>query len=232
MKLSRRTFIKAGAGFCVAPMAFLSNPLPSSKVVDIKYDPLPAMREFHRSNAPFRRITGTLRTGKTTAAIWEIAYFLPMYLHEQLGIEKTRWGIIRNDWQGLMATRDTFLAWFPPAGSGDYRSELRIDRNEYRLLYNDGTEVEVLFLVRNTRKGVSQLINLELTGCLLEQSNEITERVKQYAKCRIGRFPRMYYENGGNGFYIETMYKPEGINFSTLEQNNETGYWEDQCSRS
>ena len=68
------------------------------------YNPLPTLQLFHQSNADMRAMVGPVGSGKTSAAAWEIFYYLPFFLAQKYQIMKTRWGIIRNTYRELMDT--------------------------------------------------------------------------------------------------------------------------------
>lgn len=62
----------------------------------LNYNILPTIGRFHESSAQIRAIVGSVGSGKTTGATWEVCRFLPEFLYETWGITHTKWAIIRN----------------------------------------------------------------------------------------------------------------------------------------
>jgi len=147
------------------------------------YTPLPTLNLFHRSNAQIRCIVGPVGSGKTSAAAWEICYYLPDILFREFGITKTRWVVVRNTYIELKdTTQRTLFEWFP-------WGEHRVQPNEYTLVYPD-YEVEILFRSCDRPGDMKKFKSLEITGYWIDESIEVDEGIKRMLKNRIGRFPR------------------------------------------
>jgi len=151
----------------------------------ITYRPLPTLAAFHRHPGKIRCIVGPVGSGKTTAAAWELCYYLPMLLASQHGLKKSRWLILRNTYPELIdTTQKTVFDWF---SWGEYR----VQRKDYILKYpKEGIEVEILFRSCDNPKDVRHFKSLELTGYWLDESIEVGSDVKLMLKNRIGRYPK------------------------------------------
>ncbi len=153
--------------------------------VEREYHALPTLKMFHESPADIRCLVGPVGSGKTTAASWELCYYLPWELLREHDIKKTRWAIIRNTFPELRdTTQRTVFDWFP-------WGHHKVQANEYRLQYPDrGPEIEILFRSCDRPEQIKQFKSLELTGYWIDESIEVARAVKQMLKNRIGRYPR------------------------------------------
>lgn len=165
----------------------------------ITYRPLPTLKMFHDSTAKIRCIVGPVGSGKTTAAAWEVCYYVPMQMFAKYGIKKTRWLILRNTYPELIdTTQKTVFEWF---SWGDYK----VQRKDYILKYKNGVEVEILFRSCDNPKDVRHFKSLELTGYWIDESIEVGDDVKMMLKNRIGRYPA----KSPKRFGIETTNPPD-----------------------
>ena len=64
--------------------------------LEVAYRALPTLKRFHQSGAQFRCCIGPVGSGKTTAAAWEICYYLPDFMLDTYKIKRTKWVIVRN----------------------------------------------------------------------------------------------------------------------------------------
>ena len=151
---------------------------------DIKeYHPIPTLKLFHESPAEIRACVGPVGSGKTTAAAWELCYYLPWMLWEQYGFKHTKWVIVRNTCPELRdTTQRTLFEWF------DWGHH-EIQRNNYMLNYPDGPQLEILFRSCDRPLQVKQFKSLEVTGYWIDESIEVPGAVKRMLKTRIGRHP-------------------------------------------
>jgi len=165
------------------------------------YKPIPTLQAFHESGAQMRAIVGPVGSGKTTAAAWELCYYLPFFLLEQYGIKKTRWVVVRNTLRELIdTTQRTVFDWFD---WGTYKAQPQFT---YLLKYpTEGVEVELLFRSCDIDKHIRQFKSLELTGYWIDESIETKQSVTKMLKNRIGRYPRKCPVRFG----IETTNPPE-----------------------
>jgi len=151
----------------------------------ISYHPLPTLRRFHESPADLRCIVGPVGSGKTTAAAWEVFYYLPFQLAQDYGIKQTRWVILRNSYRELAdTTQKTVLEWF---SWGDFRAgdqRLTLKYPEY------GIEIEALFRSCDSPEDIKKFKSLELTGYWIDESSEVKNQIKLMLKNRIGRYPQ------------------------------------------
>lgn len=173
--------------------------MPTTFDID-KYDPLPTLKLFHESNADMRAMVGPVGSGKTSAASWEIFYYLPFHLAERYSIKKTRWAIIRNTYRELMdTTQKTIFEWFP---WGDHKKGDQI----YILKYpKHDIEIEALFRSCDRPQDLKKFKSLEITGYWIDESIEVSEEIKRMLKNRIGRYPRKSSVRYG----IETTNPPD-----------------------
>lgn len=185
----------------------MAEPALNQNQEDIEYIPLPTLKLFHDHPGQIRCIVGPVGSGKTTAASWEICYYLPYFLYEQYGFKKTRWLILRNTYPELIdTTQKTVLEWF---SFGDYK----VQRKELHLKYPNGIEVEILFRSCDNPKDVRHFKSLELTGYWIDESIEVKDDIKLMLKNRIGRYPKKCPVRFG----IETTNPPDV---------EDTTYWE------
>ncbi len=165
----------------------------------IQYRALPTIKLFHNDTADIRAIVGPVGSGKTAAVSWEICYFLPWHMLKHYGVKKTRWAIIRNTHPELRdTTQKTLFEWFD---IGHHK----VQANEYRIIYPDGPDVEILFRSCDRPDQIKQFKSLELTGYWIDESIEVASEVKRMLKNRIGRYPR----KSPRRFGIETTNPPD-----------------------
>lgn len=174
--------------------------IPQLKDERPEYRALPTLKMFHESPADIRCCVGPVGSGKTTAAAWEICYYLPMFLKEKHGLSSTRWAVVRNTYPELRdTTMRTVFDWF------DWGNH-RVQDNIYLLDYgNLGVEVEILFRSCDNPKDVAKFKSLEITGYWIDESIEVAEEVKRMLKNRIGRYPAKCPRRFG----IETTNPPD-----------------------
>ena len=167
---------------------------------ELVYNPSPTIKKFHASGAQIRAIIGPVGSGKTSAAAWEIFYYVPMFLWERYEIKRTRWVIIRNTYRELAdTTRKTVFEWFP---FGNYLSK----DDTFVVEYPDkGITAEALFRSCDRPEHIKKFKSLEITGYWIDESIEIDMEIKKMLKQRIGRFP----PRSPVRFGIETTNPPE-----------------------
>ncbi|MCU0521332.1 MAG: phage terminase large subunit [Anaerolineae bacterium] len=175
---------------------------PQVEQEQIRYDPLPTLQDFHNSSEMVRCIVGPVGSGKTTAAAWEIAYFLPEFLFREYGIKRTRWIVVRNTYVELRdSTLRTMQYWFPGAFEAPYWSESKMTAR----VVKEDWEAEILFRSCDRPDHIKKLKSLEITGYWIDESIEVPEEIKNMLKNRIGRFPPKSPEKYG----IETTNPPD-----------------------
>jgi len=158
-------------------------------VTELDYEAIPTLEAFHKSTAPFKCVVGPVGSGKTSAAAWEICYYIPYYLAKKYGITKTRWVVVRNSYRELTDTTErTLLEWFP---HGEYK---KADK-EYFIRGGDEDEnlhweVEILFRSCDSAQDMKKFKSLDLTGYWIDESIEVADEIKRMLKNRIGRFPK------------------------------------------
>ena len=144
------------------------------------YKAIPTLAKFHSCEAPMRCIVGPVGSGKTTAASWELCYYLPKHVFNTYGIKKTRWVVLRNTYPELIdTTQKTLFYWFD---WGKYQKQAKV----YTLEYQD-FELEILFRSCDNPDDVAKFKSLELTGYWIDESIEVGQNVKLMLKNRIGR---------------------------------------------
>lgn len=148
-----------------------------------KLDDAPTLKSFLEHPGQIRCVVGPVGSGKTSAATWEVCYYLPEFLFQTHGIKKTRWVIVRNTYIELQdTTQQTIFEWFP------WGRELKQQR-KYRLSYPDGYQVELLFRSCDNPDDVKKFKSLEVTGYWIDESIEVAEEIKLMLRNRIGRYP-------------------------------------------
>ena len=154
----------------------------------IVYNPLPTMKLFHQDNTQIRCLIGSLGSGKTTAACWEVGYYKPRYLRKAYGIDKTKWVVVRNSYRELLDTTfDEFKKWFP---FGEWTASTMT----YVLNYpptKDCREFQVEIILRSCDRPehMKKFKSMNLTGYWIDESIEVNEEIKKMIKGRLGRFP-------------------------------------------
>lgn len=153
--------------------------------LETNYSPIPTLQAFHECSADIRCIVGPVGSGKTSAATWEIFYYVPFHVLETYGIKKTRWAIIRNSYRELAdTTQKTVLEWFP-------WGTLKRGEQIFTLRYPEhGIEIEALFRSCDRPDDLKKFKSLEITGYWIDESIEVAEEIKLMLKNRIKRFPR------------------------------------------
>ena len=148
-----------------------------------EYRPIETLELFHQTLAPFRCVVGPVGSGKTSAAAWEICYYLPSFLYQEYGITKTRWVVVRNTYRELVdTTQRTIFEWFPFGHHKIKDEQYDIDFGSF--------QVELLFRACDRPDHIKKFKSLDLTGYLIDESIEIAEQIKNMLKNRIGRYPK------------------------------------------
>lgn len=147
----------------------------------------PTIRAFHQSQVFVRVLLGPIGSGKTTAAIVELAIRAAQQKPAPDGVRRTRFALIRNTAPELTSTTiKSFRAWFPD-GVGKWNMESPITFSMRR----GDVEAEFLFLALDRDEDVRKLLSLELTGAYLNEAREIPKSVLDAVTGRVGRFPPM-----------------------------------------
>lgn len=148
-----------------------------------EYVSLPTLRRFHESPGQIRCIVGPVGSGKTSAAAWEVCYYLPKFLFQEYGFKKTRGVVVRNTYSELMDTTFvTIQEWFP---FGTHAKQ----RNIYTIPYDEGFAVELMLRACDRAADKKKFKSLELTWYWIDESIEVDEEIKRMLKGRIGRYP-------------------------------------------
>lgn len=166
------------------------------------YKLLPTIQRFHESSATIRCIVGPVGSGKTTAAAFEVCWYIPRQLFDRYGIRQTRWVIVRNTYSELRdTTQRTVFDWFPHG-----REQKQANIYTIQWPYKGATlEVELLFRSCDRPDDVKKFKSLEITGYWVDESIEVADEIKRMLKNRIGRFPAKSPKKYG----IETTNPPE-----------------------
>lgn len=176
----------------------MSKPLPYDVEEEMTYNLIPTIEKFHNCGAQKRCIVGPVGSGKTTAACWEVCYFLPKHMYEVHGVKKTIFVVVRNT---SIELRDTTLRslqeWFPFA-------EYKVQAMILTITWPD-FEVELMLRACDNAKHVRQFKSLQVTGYWIDESIEVAEDTKRMLKTRIGRFPK----RSPAKFGIETTNPPD-----------------------
>jgi hypothetical protein len=135
---------------------------------------------------------GAVGSGKTTAAVIEVGYFLPRHIALTYNITKTRWCVVRKTVERLMDTDQyEFTQWYP---DHEWHAQKKI-----MVLHHPRTEkcpaleVEVYFRSCDNPQDVDKFRSLNFTGMWLDESIEITEQSSRgLLMTRIGRYPNRW----------------------------------------
>lgn len=154
--------------------------------LNIRYNTLPTGVRFHNSNARIRSMIGPVGSGKTTAAAWDMCWFLPWFCYNEFQLPHTKWCVVRNTYKELMDTTQATIRddWF---SYGEYYGK----REMYSIQHKNGPGLDILFRACDQKKHVRQFKSLEITGYWIDESIEVGNEVKLMLRNRIGRYPRM-----------------------------------------
>lgn len=157
--------------------------------VTISYTALPTMKLFHQDDTQIRCLIGSLGSGKTTAAAWEVCYYKPRHLRKTYGIETTRWVVVRNSYRELLDTTfDEMRRWFP---NGEWTASTMTYILRYPRTRQCGAfTVEILLRSCDRPEHMKKFKSMNLTGYWIDESIEVNEDIKKMIKGRLGRFPR------------------------------------------
>jgi hypothetical protein len=204
--------------------------------VNMEYSACETIERFHACEADWRSVVGPRGSGKSTAAVWEVCFFLPQMLYTKYGIKKTRWIVTRNTYSRLMdSTLITLFEWFGPPNFGKfYKQEKRYVINAFKPL-----EIEILFRACDRPEDVDKFRGAEITGYWADESCEIHQDIKNMLKSSCGRYPPAKDwprdENGNSivrRFGIETTNPPDiesrdYIDFYGPDPlENHVGFWQ------
>lgn len=176
--------------------------LNEEHLIDYETKSIPTLLKFHNSMAHHRCIVGPVGSGKTSAATWELCYYLPMYLDMEYGFKRSRWAIVRNTFQELYdTTQKTVFEWFPQIDASGPNQ-----RNCIIRLPGD-VEAELWFRSCDRAEDMRKFKSMELTGFWIDESIEVPQPVKNMLKTRFrfkwrGRICPEYWS-------IETTNPPE-----------------------
>jgi len=204
----------------------------------IDYVPLPTLKKFHESPAVHRCCIGPFGSGKTSAAIMEFGYYLPMAIFNTYGIKRTRWTVVRNTYSELWDTvkQPMFEDWIPWGTSNE-------KHDTYIFGYPNGVVVEFWFRACDRPDHAKKFKSLLTTGVWIEEASEVDPDVKRTLKGRIGRYPKLKKgEDFPLEFWLETsnpmevehemfsMYKwivePPGVVPSKPPLADHDGFWQ------
>lgn len=180
------------------------------------YKILPTIGRFHRNGAIHRSIIGPVGSGKTSGAAMEGFFFIPKFLYKRYGIKRTKGVIVRNTYFELLdTTLETMQEWFP---HGEWQAGRRIfSLKQIHEIDGEEVELEIDALLRSCDlpKDVRKFKSLEVTWAWIDESNEVSVKIKNLIKTRIGRFPRIYKDRQTGEskpcpikFFIETSNAP------------------------
>ncbi len=155
--------------------------------LNLNYKPAPTIERFHASQAIIRSLVGPAGSGKSTAAVWEIVYYLPQYLYSVYGIKNTKWLVLRNTNDQLWTTTiKTLFEWFPPSVFGKFRKQ----EKTYVITAFKPLTIEILFRSCDRPDDVDKFRGLEITGYWIDESSEVHHNIKSILRQRFGRYPR------------------------------------------
>ena len=155
----------------------------SKPATEIKYviasDTLQA---FHDSGAPYRCIVGPVGSGKTSAAAWEIGYYLPHMIAERYKVKSTTWAVVRSTYGQLMDStvrtlREKCFPW----------SEWHEQRKELVITWPGGIVVSLRCRACDRPDQVGNLLGSWYQGFLIDEAILVNEEIKRALKGRIGR---------------------------------------------
>ena len=155
------------------------------------------MAAFHRHDGQFRCIVGAVGSGKTTAALWEICFFLPRHMALTYNIQHTKFAVVRKTYERLMDT-DWYEInhWFP---NNVWHAQRRI--MEIHFPKSKGCPyplfVELYFRSLDQDDSMDKLRSLNLTGAWVDEAWEVKQGPKELLITRLGRWPRTFTDHNG-----------------------------------
>ena len=151
----------------------------------IKYNPVPSVSGFLRSESFISLIVGPVGSTKTTAGIMKIAYHAKRMAPCADGIRRSRAVWIRNTNQMLKDTSiPDFLKWFPDGIAGIYM------KTDYKFILKfDDVECEVMFRGLEDANDVRRLLSLQLSFGIMDEFREINKDIFEALQTRLGRYP-------------------------------------------
>ncbi len=179
-------------------------------------------------------------SGKTTAAAWEVFYYLPMFIYEhywqcsECGAAMHRSETVCSDVEcntpgryskvsAVKKTRGAIVRNTTPELKDTTQKtinewfpwgDMREQRQILTVRYPDkGIEIEALFRACDNPKHVRQFRSMELTWYWIDESIEVLDAVKKMLKNRLKRFPRKFPVRWG----IETTNPPD-VEHTTYSQ--------------
>lgn len=166
----------------------------------LNYRPSPTAMDVHTDTlSDFKFIKGPVGGGKTSLAIMDVFFTALRQEPDWNNRRRTRWIVIRGTYPELKSTViKTFEYWLGAFTRVVYDTPIRAHIEQPLA---DGTilDVEFLFLALDDEKAVSKLRSLEVTGALISEMSEISERVVEMLMTRIGRYPAVDNVRGFRG---------------------------------
>ena len=192
----------------------------------VKYNDIPTMQLFFRDTSLIRSICGPAGSGKTLAATMEILYRIPRLYWNRYGLKNTRWAIVRNTQPMLRtSTQKTIFDKFPPGLFGDYNKVDHVFnvRQPYLLSgeYSVTLETDLEFMSCDRPEDIDKFKGLEITGYLIDESCEVSLKIKTKLKERIGRYPSFVEWNKvlrKNYIRLHDLFRKKGIFIPNLQK--------------
>lgn len=146
--------------------------------VTVAYKALPTLAAFHRSDDPTRCVVGPFGSGKSVAAIIELA------MNSRLSVN-TRYVCVRKTYRMLQDTViKTFFEWIPKT-AGQWR--------EADMTFTMDTpgrgKAEFLFRSAESPEDIEKFKGLEISGYWLDEAVEMPSEVKLVLQGRL-RYPK------------------------------------------
>ena len=154
------------------------------------------MLAFHKHDGQFRCIVGAVGSGKTTAALWEICFFLPRHMAQTYNITHTKWAVVRKTYERLMDT-DWYEInhWFP---GNVWHAQRRIMEIHFpRTKDCPPLFVELYFRSLDQDDSMDKLRSLNITGAWVDEAWEVKQGPKELLITRLGRWPRTFTDHNG-----------------------------------
>lgn len=156
----------------------------------INYTPSKTVRDFMRSEHPFRVLMGPVGGGKTTGAIMELLRQSIAMPAGEDGLRRSKQLIVRQTKQQL---RDTTLA-STIANLPEHIYSWRESDGILRLNFGD-VRSDWLFRPLDTPEDIQRVLSLEVSNCWIEEARELPVQLIPNIEGRTGRYPSQ-----ANGF--------------------------------
>lgn len=141
---------------------------------------------YHADSSFVRLLLGPVGCGKSVANCIEIFRRALQQAPGNDGVQRSRWGIIRNTYPELKSTTiKTWLDWFPENTFG----KVKWDSPITHVVRLPNFELEIVFLALDNENDISKLMSFDFTGIYINELQYIHPLIFKKCSERVGRYP-------------------------------------------